>query len=98
MSYEPCGRPDSLYSPVELVAIWRLMPRSGLATTTLAPAMAAPEGSLTVPVIEPVVWAHPATQNVNTTSSTREDFIVMAPMGADIAARVSAASRAIFEP
>src|SRR3954452_5970974 len=54
------------------------MPRSGLATTTVAPATAAPEGSFTVPVIDPV-WAQPAAQNIRTSdipNSRREDFMV----------------------
>src|ERR1035437_6581865 len=70
MSYEPADNADSVYSPVELVAIWRVMPRSGLVTTTLAPATAAPEGSFTVPVIDPVVCAQAAPQNVTTNSTT----------------------------
>src|ERR1019366_7518100 len=53
-SYVPGDSADSLYSPVELVVVWRVMPRSGLVTTTLAPLIAAPEGSFTVPVIDPV--------------------------------------------
>src|SRR5215471_11247264 len=64
------------------------MPRSGLATTTVAPAMAAPEGSFTVPVIEPVVWAKAAAQNIrtsNVTNRARENFMVnVPPMGAGI--------------
>jgi hypothetical protein len=39
---------------VEFDAILRVIPRSGLVTTTFAPVIAAPEGSFTVPVIEPV--------------------------------------------
>src|SRR5581483_5184140 len=57
------------------------MPRSGLVITTFAPETAAPDGSFTVPVIEPVC-AQAAAQNIRTNEipdSRRKDFMVMAP-------------------
>src|SRR5947209_17390107 len=58
------------------------MPRSGLVTTTVAPEMAAPEGSFTVPVIEPVFCDQAAAQRIRTNeipNNRREDFIVIFP-------------------
>src|SRR6266849_6072340 len=62
------------YSPVELVVVVNVCPRSKSVTETFAPTTTAPEASCTVPTIAPVsFWAKARGAPARNTASSRID-------------------------
>src|SRR5215470_3977401 len=69
--YSPAGRNGTVYSPFSPVDTVRLKPSCWLVTEIFAPAIRAPVGSTSLPVIDPVVsWPKaPRTQRKESTAT-----------------------------